>query len=97
MVLAKDLVNGATIVQMPNLPKVEYFHIELGEHQIIYANGTPSESYVDCDNRQMFANAAEYLSLHPKGRKTAGNSAEGGWRPLHPRCSTFAPRCCGAP
>ena len=32
---------------------------------MIFAEGTPVESYVDCDNRLMFANGAGYALLYP--------------------------------
>ena len=65
LVQAKHLVNGVTIVQPEGLEEVEYFHIELDSHDVIYADGAPAETFVDCDNRLMFANGAEYDGLYP--------------------------------
>jgi autotransporter passenger strand-loop-strand repeat protein len=65
LVQAKHLVNDVTIVQADDIDQVEYFHIELDDHDVIYADGIPSETYVDCDNRLMFANGAEYEQLYP--------------------------------
>ncbi len=65
LVPAELLVNGATIVQLEHAERVEYFHIELDEHQIILAEGTSAETYVDCDNRLMFANGAAYAEIYP--------------------------------
>jgi autotransporter passenger strand-loop-strand repeat protein len=62
---AVHLVNGATIVQEEAVERVEYFHIELDTHDLIYAEGALSETYVDCDNRMTFANGAEYARLYP--------------------------------
>ena len=62
---AKHLLNGMTISQAERVERVEYFHIELDAHDIIVAEGAPAETYVDCDNRLMFANAAEYDGLYP--------------------------------
>jgi hypothetical protein len=65
LVPAGLLVNGATIVQAESVAQVEYFHIELEAHEVIFAEGAPTETYVDCDNRLMFSNGAEYAGLHP--------------------------------
>jgi Hint domain-containing protein len=65
LVPVEHLLNGATIVQAETVDQLEYLHIELDDHQVIFAEGTPSESYVNCDNRQMFANAAQYRRLYP--------------------------------
>ena len=66
LVPAEHLVNGATIAQAESVERVEYFHIELDTHDVVFAEGAPAESYVDCDNRLMFANGAEYALLHPE-------------------------------
>ena len=60
LVPAKLLVNGATIVPRTGLPTIEYFHIELDSHDILLAEGAPSESFVDCDSRTMFQNAGTF-------------------------------------
>jgi hypothetical protein len=65
LVQAKHLVNGSTIVQPDSVEQVEYFHIELESHDVIYADGAPAETFVDCDNRLMFTNGAEYARLYP--------------------------------
>ena len=65
LVQAEHLVNGATIDQVESVDEVEYFHIELDSHDLLLAEGAASESYVDCDNRLMFANGAEYARRYP--------------------------------
>jgi uncharacterized repeat protein (TIGR03803 family) len=70
LIEAKDLVNGASIVQAEQVEKVEYFHIELDSHDVIVAEGAFSETFVDDDSRGMFHNAREYADLYP--RKAAG-------------------------
>ena len=39
LIEAKDLVNGASIVQAEHVEEVEYFHIELETHDVIVAEG----------------------------------------------------------
>ncbi len=69
LIEAKDLVNGVSIVQAERVDKVEYFHIELETHDIIIAEGGPSESFIDDDDRGMFHNAHEYCALYPDAPK----------------------------
>jgi len=44
LVAAKHLVNGETIIQDTSVSEVCYFHILFDQHQIIYSNGSPTES-----------------------------------------------------
>ena len=41
------------------------FHIELHSHDVILAEGAPSETFVDDDSRGMFHNAHDYAELYP--------------------------------
>jgi hypothetical protein len=59
------LLNGATITRDARLRSVRYFHVELDQHDILFADGLPAESYLDCDNRGVFENAEAPLELHP--------------------------------
>jgi glycosyltransferase involved in cell wall biosynthesis len=65
LVPAGLLVNGASIVRAGEVEQVEYFHIELAGHEVIFADGAPAESFVDDDSRLMFHNAAEFHRLYP--------------------------------
>jgi autotransporter passenger strand-loop-strand repeat protein len=65
LIPAAALVNGISIVQASRVDEVAYFHIELPTHDVIYAEGAESESFVDDDSRGMFHNAAEYAALYP--------------------------------
>ncbi len=69
LVPARHIVNGATIVQAENAERVEYFHIELAEHDVVFAEGAPAETFVDCDNRLMFQNGAEFAALYPQDER----------------------------
>ena len=71
LIEAKDLVNGASIVQAEHVDQVEYFHIELETHDVIVAEGAWSESLIDDDSRSMFHNAREYRELYPAVVTTA--------------------------
>ena len=65
LVCARQLVNGATILQETGWGSVMYFHVELDGHAILLAEGLPAESYFDTGNRGFFANAGAPLVLHP--------------------------------
>jgi len=80
LIEAIDLVNGVTIAQAEEIERVEYFHIELESHDVLIAEGSLSESYVDDDNRGMFHNAHEYASL-------CSDQASGPARYCAPRCN----------
>ncbi len=63
---AGALVNGTTIRfdAMADLPEqVTYYHVETEAHEVILANGTPAETYVDNVGRRAFDNFAEYQAL----------------------------------
>ncbi len=64
LIEARDLVNGVSIVQAERVEKVEYFHIELDSHDVIVAEGSLSESFIDDDSRGMFHNAHDYDTLY---------------------------------
>lgn len=66
LIAAKDLLNGHTIRQTA-WAEVTYFHIELETHGVIYANGTPAETYLDTGNRASFENneVSNVIDLHP--------------------------------
>ncbi|MGQ0335672.1 Hint domain-containing protein [Halomonas elongata] len=64
---AAVLVNGSTIDYMPwdELDElVTYYHIETENHEVILANGTEAETYIDYVDRQAFDNYAEYVALY---------------------------------
>lgn len=65
LVPAIALVNGVSIAQVQSIEQVEYFHLELEVHDVILAEGTPSETFVDDGSRTMFHNAMEYAAIYP--------------------------------
>jgi fibronectin-binding autotransporter adhesin len=84
LVPAAQLVNHASITQAAGVERIEYFHIELDEHDIIVAEGMPAETFVDCDNRGMFQNAGEYAALYPADERP-------GWQFCAKRLGAGAP------
>jgi hypothetical protein len=52
-------------IRRARVADVEYVHVELDTPDIILAEGAPTESFVDCDSRAMFDNAAEFAALYP--------------------------------
>ncbi|HEY0418800.1 MAG TPA: Hint domain-containing protein [Acetobacteraceae bacterium] len=71
LVPAASLVNGASVLRSETNGPIEYFHVELHAHDVIFAEGAPTESYGDCDSRALFDNAAEYAELYGTGEAEA--------------------------
>jgi hypothetical protein len=65
LVPARLLVDGEMIRATPAKGRVTYFHVELEAHDILLAEGAPSESYIDFGNRSAFDNAGMVRMLHP--------------------------------
>jgi hypothetical protein len=60
LVPAELLINGATITRYePESDELDFFHIKLESHDVVYAEGVPTETlfYVD----ESFVNFADYL------------------------------------
>ena len=68
LVQAESLVNETTIVRSFSKKIIEYYHIELEEHDAVYAEGTPSETFIDDSSRSMFHNVNDYYALYPNRR-----------------------------
>ena len=58
------LVNGRTVRQEAR-NAVTYWHVELAEHNVLYADDMLAESYLDTGNRGAFANGGSVVDLHP--------------------------------
>ncbi len=54
LIPVRHLVNGISIAQIA-VPSIEYWHVELPRHDVLLAEGMPSESYLDTNNRDAFA------------------------------------------
>ncbi len=64
LVPVRYLINGTTIVQTP-VPNITYYHVELAQHDVIWAEGLAAESYLDSGDRSNFSNSGEVVALHP--------------------------------
>jgi autotransporter-associated beta strand protein len=53
LIPVRYLVNGATIARRP-VHAIEYWHVELDRHAVVFAEGLPCESYLDTGNRSAF-------------------------------------------
>ncbi len=69
LIPAKALLNDRNIRQLA--PKsVTYFHIDLAEHNVIFAENCAVETYLETGNRGAFANGTQALTLHPDFAQT---------------------------
>ncbi len=64
LVPVRCLLDGGSIEQIP-CDAVTYWHVELDAHDIILAEGLPTESYLDTGNRHAFANGGPAIELRP--------------------------------
>jgi hypothetical protein len=63
LIPAKYLINGISIRQV-DMPEVTYHHIELEDHNVIWAETLPVETYLDCGNRYNFVCQDGPVALH---------------------------------
>jgi hypothetical protein len=66
LVPAKDLVDGVMITQDKSFAAIRYYHVELEDHGILLAEGTPAESFLNLGHRGVFDNSDEPVILHPE-------------------------------
>ncbi len=74
LIPAEHLVNHVTIRRDHGCRAVEYFHLELASHDVIWAEAAASETYLDDGSRAVFHNAASYQRPQP-GPDTPGQFA----------------------
>ena len=65
LVPVRYLVNGATIVQEA-ADAISYFHVELDRHDVLLAEGLPTESYLDTANRSGPQHKAIYVQSNDR-------------------------------
>lgn len=61
----KYLVNGKSIRIIDTLEEISYYHIELERHDIILAEDTPVETFIDSGSRRKFENFLDYRRMYP--------------------------------
>jgi len=68
------LINEATIAQgtPSDMSAIEYYHIELDTHEVLYAEGVLVESFIDDDGsrRENFSNFVQYERLYGVERQS---------------------------
>ena len=65
LIPVKHLVNGDTVRVDRSVPRPEYFHVELDQHDVLFAEGLPAESLVPDADRSAFDNGDAPIQLHP--------------------------------
>jgi Hint domain len=67
------LVNDRSVMpaKMDDCEVIEYFHIELETHEVIFAEGAPVETLLITDGREGFANFVEYERLYGSEERPA--------------------------
>ncbi len=60
----KYLINGTTIAQVPR-DVVTYYHVELPKHNLVLAEGLPTESYLNVNDRSDFWQQRQPMTLFP--------------------------------
>ena len=69
LIHAGALVNGISIVREEDVPMTfTYYHVELDDHLLIFAENMPAETFVDNVGRMGFDNWDEYHALYPDGK-----------------------------
>ena len=67
LITAQDLANGKTIYTDPG-GKVEYFHLIFDRHEVVFANGAPTESFhplLECADTSADGTRGEILTMFP--------------------------------
>jgi len=64
LIPVRHLLTGASIAQVP-VDAVTYYHIELPEHDVVLAEGLPTESYLETGDRANFATGGVVVRQFP--------------------------------
>jgi hypothetical protein len=68
LIQAGALVNGVSIVRETRVPRqFTYYHVELQDHSLVFAENTPAETFIDNVDRLAFDNWEEHEALYPGG------------------------------
>jgi hypothetical protein len=65
LVTIGSIVNGSTIIRcdVDELQSLEYFNLELAEHEVVFAEGAPSDTLLPSGDHKQFDNWNERASL----------------------------------
>jgi collagen type I/II/III/V/XI/XXIV/XXVII alpha len=64
LIPVKFLTNGTTVEQI-DAATITYYHVELPRHDIVLAEGLPTETYLETGGRSAFQNGGGAMQLHP--------------------------------
>jgi len=64
LIAAWRLLNGVSITQADGIEDIEYFHVELECHDVIFADNCPVETFLDLNCRERFSNCLDYYALY---------------------------------
>ena len=74
LVPVEMLINGTTITRyQPETDELEFFHVKLESHDVVYAEGAPAETLLNVD--ELFANFADYLRRYGMSATENGRCA----------------------
>jgi hypothetical protein len=70
LIPAKLLINDTTVTQRFTLAPVDYIHIELEKHDVVWAEGAMAESYLDLGNKDVFLEPGVLQFASPRLKET---------------------------
>jgi len=73
LIAVEWLVNGRSIAlaTMHDREAIDYFHLELESHEVIFAEGTPAETLQVTNDREDFANFIDYERMYGRDEAVA--------------------------
>jgi hypothetical protein len=74
----KYLINQQTIVQEA-WDSVVYFHVELAQHDVLFAESLPTESFLDTGNKSQFESGATITRPEPSSAPITWGAPGGSW------------------
>ncbi|SDW97557.1 Hint domain-containing protein [Nitrosomonas communis] len=79
LIPARFLINGVTVFRDTRIKDIEYFHLLLDRHAVIFSEGLATESYMPCENIEWFDNTSQCP-------QALLNSIRGGTAECLPQC-----------
>jgi hypothetical protein len=64
LIPVRYLINGSTITQVP-VDQVTYYHVELPRHDVVLAQGLPTETFLDMKDGSNYLNRPGPIRLYP--------------------------------